>query len=257
MKIATWNVNSIRAREERLLTWLVKQQPDIVCLQELKVTEETFPFEALRQAGYYAAVHGQKTYNGVAILARTEPTEVERGLGDDVEDPQARLIAATVDGICILSVYVPNGGEVGTEKYAYKLEWLCRLRNYLVNRDLLTRPLLLCGDFNIAPEERDVAHPPAWQGTVLFNPEMCNQFREILDLKLVDIFRLHRAETGYYSWWDYRQLGFPRNDGLRIDHILATRSLTDRCTAALIDREERKGAKPSDHAPVIAIFDWP
>lgn len=255
MKIATWNVNSIRARQERLLRWLAKQQLDVVCLQELKVTEEAFPFEALRQVGYYAAVYGQKTYNGVAILARTEPTEVERGFGDGVEDPQARLIAATVEGVRIVSAYVPNGGEIGTDKYAYKLQWLRRLKAYLKARDRLSGPLALCGDFNIAPEECDVAYPDMWEGTVLFNPEMRDQFREILNLELVDTFRLHHAEAGLYSWWDYRQLGFPRNDGLRIDHILATRSLAERCTAALIDREERKGAKPSDHAPVIAVFD--
>jgi exodeoxyribonuclease-3 len=255
MKIATWNVNSIRAREERLLNWLAKQQPDVVCLQELKVTDDAFPFEALRQAGYYAAVCGQKTYNGVAILARTEPTEVERGFGDGVEDPQARFIAATVAGVRIASVYVPNGGEVGTDKYAYKLDWLRRFKAYLKARHRLSGPLVLCGDFNIALEERDVANPDLWEGTVLFNPEMRDQFREFLELGLVDTFRLHHTEAGLYSWWDYRQLGFPRNDGLRIDHILATRSLADRCTTALIDREERKGAKPSDHAPVIAVFD--
>jgi len=256
MKIATWNVNSIRAREERLLKWLATQQPDVVCLQELKVVEEAFPFEALRKAGYHAAVYGQKTYNGVAILARTEPTDVERGFGNGVDDPQARLIAATVNGVRIVSAYVPNGAEVGSDKYAYKLEWLQRLKTHLKDRDRLSVPLALCGDFNIAPEPRDVADPELWEGTVLFNPEMREQFRGLLELGLVDTFRRHHAEGGFYSWWDYRQLGFQRNDGLRIDHILAARSLADRCTEALIDREERKGAKPSDHAPVVAVFNW-
>lgn len=257
MKIATWNVNSIRAREERLLKWLAKQQPDVLCLQELKVVEEVFPFKTLRQAGYTAAVYGQKTYNGVAILARAEPTDVERGFGDGVDDPQARFMAATVAGVRIISAYVPNGGEVGSEKYAYKLEWLRRLKTYLKDRGRLSGPLALCGDFNIAPEERDVATPDLWEGSVLFNPEMRDQFRELLELGLVDTFRLHHVEAGLYSWWDYQRLAFPRNDGLRIDHILATHSLTDRCTEALIDREERKGQKPSDHAPVIAVFNWP
>lgn len=254
MKVATWNVNSIRARQERLLKWLAKQQPDVVCLQELKVVQEAFPFEALRQAGYHAAVYGQKTYNGVAILSRIEPVNVERGLGDGVDDPQARFIAATVAGIRIISAYVPNGGEVGTDKYAYKLQWLRRLRTYLQDRCRLSDPVALCGDFNIAPEERDVANPELWEGSVLFNPEMRHQFRELLSLGFVDVLRLHHAEAGLYSWWDYQQLAFPRNDGLRIDHILVTPALADCCTEAWIDREERKGPKPSDHAPVIAVF---
>jgi exodeoxyribonuclease-3 len=257
MKIATWNVNSIRAREERLLKWLARQQPDVVCLQELKVTDEAFPFEAVRQAGYHAAVYGQKTYNGVAILARAELSDVERGFNDGVDDPQARFIAATMNGIRIISAYIPNGAEVGSDKYAYKLEWLRRLKNYLNARGVLSMPLALCGDFNIAPEDRDVASPDNWEGSVLFNPEMRHQFSEILKLGLTDVFRLHHAETGLYSWWDYRQLGFPRNDGLRIDHILGTQPLIDHCTGAMIDRDERKGEKPSDHAPVMAVFNQP
>lgn len=257
MLIATWNVNSIRAREERLLKWLNRRQPDVVCVQEVKVIEKAFPFDALHQAGYYAAVYGQKAYNGVAILTRTEPTDVERGFGDGVEYAQARFIAATVEGIRILSAYVPNGSEVGSDKYDYKLKWLRRLNAYLKDCDLLSDSLVLCGDINIAPEERDVANPEAWEGTVLFNPEMRTHFRELLDLGLVDTFRLHQSKGGHYSWWDYRRLAFPRNDGLRIDHILATRSLANRCTEALIDREMRKGTKPSDHAPVLAVFNCP
>lgn len=255
MLIATWNVNSIRAREERLLQWLESRQADVICIQELKAIDEAFPFDVVRQAGYYAAVYGQKTYNGVAILARTEPTDVERGFGDSVDDPQARFIAATVEGIRVLSAYVPNGAEVRSDKYAYKLAWLRRLNAYLKDHDLLLGSVVLCGDINIAPEAHDVANPEAWEGSVLFNPEMRARFRELLDLGLVDTFRLHRSEGGYYSWWDYRNLAFPRNDGLRIDHIFATRPLTDRCTEALIDREERKGKKPSDHVPVLAVFD--
>jgi exodeoxyribonuclease-3 len=256
MKIATWNVNSIRARQERLLNWLIQHQPDVLCLQELKVTEDDFPVEALHNLGYYAAVYGQKTYNGVAILARMEPAHLERGFGDGAEDPQARFIAATVNGIRIVSLYVPNGAEVGSEKYAYKLEWLRRLRTYLQDGDRPARPLVLCGDFNIAPESRDVANPEAWEGSVLFNPEMRDQFRQLLDSGFADIFRSRQLDSGYYSWWDYRQLGFPRNDGLRLDHILATTSLAGGCIDAFIDREERKGPKPSDHAPVVAVFDW-
>lgn len=254
MKIATWNVNSIRARQPRLLNWLAKHQPDVVCLQELKVTDEAFPFDAVHQAGYEAAVCGQKTYNGVAILARAALSDVVRGFNDGVDDPQARLIAATVKGIRIISAYIPNGAEVGSDKYAYKQQWLERLQAYLSAGDL-TKPLALCGDFNIAPELRDVAFPERWEGSVLFNPQMRDQFQRILQLGLTDTVRLHHAEAGLYSWWDYRQLSFPRNDGLRLDHILVTRPLAERCIGAMIDRDERKGDKASDHAPVIAIFD--
>lgn len=255
MLIATWNVNSVRAREERLLRWLEGKQPDVLCLQELKTLEEGFPFEAVADAGYQAAAYGQKTYNGVAILARTAPADVIRGFGGGDDDPQARLIAATVEGVRIISAYVPNGSTVGSEKYEYKLAWLERLGAYLERLDLADDPVVLCGDINIAPEERDVNRPEEWQGTVLFNDEMRAQFQGLLDLGLVDTFRLHRPEEGLYSWWDYRQLGFPRNNGLRIDHILASRATAERCFDAAIDRDERKGQKPSDHAPVLAWFE--
>lgn len=255
MIIATWNVNSIRARRQRVLAWLQSERPDVLCLQELKVTDDEFPRESFQNVGYRAAVFGQKTYNGVAILSRSEPQDIERGFNDDVEDSQARFIAATVDGVRILSAYAPNGEEMGSEKYAYKLNWFYRLRTYLKDRKLLKGPMALCGDLNIAPEERDVADPDKWDWSVLYNADMRTEFRDLLSSGLVDVFRLHHRESGCYSWWDYRDQGFPRNDGLRIDHILVSEALRRRCTNARIDREARKGEKPSDHAPVLAVFD--
>ncbi len=251
MKLATWNVNSIRARLTRLLRWLTTHQPDVLCLQELKVTEDQFPFEALESAGYQAAVFGQKTYNGVAILSRTPLQEIERGFGGGDDDPAARLISARVAGVRVISAYVPNGQLLGSEKWAYKLEWLRKLRAYL---DRTARPqdkLILCGDLNIAPEARDVAQPAAWEGSVLYCPEARAALGEVRAFGLVDAFRLHHSESGLYSWWDYRMLAFPKNDGLRIDHVWVTEPLAPLCTASFIDRNERKGQQPSDHAPVV------
>ncbi len=255
MKIATWNVNSVRARLERLLPWLESARPDILCLQETKVVDEHFPAAELEAIGYQCAVHGQRTYNGVAILARSEIADVSRGFDDGVDDAQARLIAATVAGVRVISAYVPNGSEVGSEKYAFKLEWLDRLERYLEQHVRTDESVALCGDYNIARDERDVKEADTWRGSVLFNEEMSARLTRLLDWGLVDTVRQHHPEGGVYSWWDYRRLGFPRNDGLRIDHILATRTLSDRCTDAYVDRDERKGKKPSDHAPVVAEFD--
>ena len=254
MKIATWNVNSIRARQERLLRWLEKHEPDALCLQELKVEDADFPFEALREAGWQAAAHGQRTYNGVAILAREEPQDVRRGLDDEVDDLQARLISARVGGLRVLSAYVPNGGEVGSDKWDYKLAWLKRLRRHLEKSFDPGEPLALCGDFNVAPEARDVCDPAAWEPTVLYHPQARAALAEVASWGLQDAFRLHHQEGGLYSWWDYRRLAFPKNRGLRIDHILVSRALASRCRACTIDRGERKGEKPSDHVPVVATL---
>ena len=251
MKVVTWNVNSVRSRLERLLAFLERFEPDVLCLQELKAQEEAFPFAAIRAAGYHAAVHGQKTYNGVAVLTRQEPAEVERGFGDGAPDEQARMIAVRLEGLEVLSLYVPNGSEVGSEKYAYKLAWLGRLRAYLERTRSPDEPLLLCGDFNVAPTDRDVARPEEWKESVLCHPDVRAAFSSLLDWGLVDTFGQQHPEGGAYTWWDYRQLGFPRGDGLRIDHILATRPLAERCRSVLIDRDERKGKKPSDHAPFL------
>jgi exodeoxyribonuclease-3 len=249
MKVATWNVNSVRTRLERVLRFLEREEPDVLCLQELKAQEEAFPFEALLQAGYRAAVHGQKTYNGVAILTRLKLGQIERGFGDHVEDSQARVIASFVNDVRVLSVYVPNGSQVGSEKYNYKLDWMRRLRAYLDRSCDPSEPLLLCGDFNVAPEDRDAANPEDWKDSVLCREDVRAALDEIMDWGLVDTFRKHHPEGGHYTWWDYRRLAFPRNDGLRIDHILASQGL-----AATIDRDERKGKQPSDHAPLSIVL---
>ncbi len=255
MKIATWNVNSIRARLDRLLPWLREVQPDVVCLQEIKVTDEAFPCEPLREVGYRAAVYGQKTYNGVAILSRTDPADVRRSMDDGVDDPQARLISAQFEGIRVLSAYVPNGQSVGSEKYAYKLHWMRRLREHLRRQFDPSGALVLCGDLNVAPDDCDVAHPAQWAGTVLCHADARDALEEILRWGLTDVVRRHHPQGGIYSWWDYRLRAFARNDGLRIDHVFATRPMADRCTAAEIDRQQRSAERPSDHAPVIAVFD--
>ena len=255
MKIATWNVNSVRARLERLVAWLSRQRPDVVCLQELKCTDDAFPLEAVRDAGYHATVHGQKTYNGVAILSRSEPAEVDAGLSDEADDPQARLISAVVEGVRVLSAYVPNGSVVGSEKYAYKLEWLGRLRGHLDRRFDPAEPVVLCGDFNVARFDDEVGFPEQWGGSVLCHQAARDALEGVRQWGFVDVFRQHHPDGGLYSWWDYRAGAFHRNDGLRLDHLFATEALAARCTAAEVDRDERKGAKPSDHAPVVAAFD--
>jgi len=253
MLLATWNVNSVRAREERLLAWLELRQPDVVCLQELKCVDEQFPHEAVEAAGYHAAVHGQKTYNGVAILSKTPIEDVTTGFGDGGDDEQARVISGTVDGARIISVYVVNGKSIDSDKYEFKLQWLDRLERFVAGHDL-TGPLAISGDYNIVPDERDVAKKEAWAGGVLFNEDLSARFEQLLGLGLVDTFRRHHEEGGVYSWWDYRMLGFPKNNGLRIDHILATPALAETSTDAYVDRDERKGNKPSDHAPVLTAF---
>ncbi len=256
LTIATWNVNSIRARLERLLAWLDRARPDIVCLQELKVTDKDFPREAIAAAGYIAAVHGQRTYNGVAILSREPLEDTTPGLADGVPDPEARFLCARVRGIRVASVYVPNGQAVGSEKWAHKLAWLDRLAAWLA-RVPADEPLLLAGDLNIAPEDRDVAFVEQWRDTVLTHEDVRARFRALAERGLVDVLRRRHPEgPGPFTWWDYRMLGFAKGNGLRIDHILATGVLAERCREAVVAREERKGKQPSDHAPVVATFDW-
>ena len=252
MKIATWNVNSIRARKERALDWLRDREPDVVCLQETKVPDDTFPIEACGELGYRAAFHGQAGYNGVAILSRWPLADEQAGLGDGEDDAQARVVAATVRGVRVISVYVPNGQAVGTDKYAYKLAWLERLRRYLERCCDPAEPVVLAGDFNVAPDDRDVHDPLAWKGRILCSDAERRALAGVRDWGLQDSFRLHEEGGGYYSWWDYRMLGFPKNRGLRIDHIYVTAPLAAACTRAYIDREARKGKGASDHAPVFA-----
>lgn len=255
MKIATWNVNSVRARLDRLLAWLEKTQPDIVCLQELKAREDAFPYDAIRKAGYHPAVYGQRTFNGVGILSRVEPVSVIRGMEDGVDDPQARFLAAQVGGVHVISAYVPNGQVVGSVQYAYKLEWLRRLRAFLETRFAPDMPLIVCGDFNVARDNKDVASPAAWKDSVLCDTTCREALDELLSWGLVDVLREQHPEGGLYSWWDYRMLAFPKNDGLRLDYVLATTPLACRCVGAEVDRQQRKGEKPSDHAPVVAVFE--
>jgi exodeoxyribonuclease-3 len=251
MKLATWNVNSVRAREERLVRWLGKHRPDVVCLQELKVTEDAFPLLPVRSLGYHAAVHGQKTYNGVAVLSRAEPAEVERGFGDGGDDTQSRLVTARVGRVHVVSAYVPNGSEVGSDKWAYKMDWLKRLRAWLDRRFAKSDLVALCGDFNVAPEARDVYDPAEWEPSVLFHPEARAALENVRAWGLVDAFRQHHGGPGFYTWWDYRMLAFPKGRGLRIDHVFLSEPLAATCVSASIDRDERKGKQPSDHAPVV------
>ncbi len=257
MRLATYNLNSIRARLPSLLAWLGRVEPDVVCLQETKVVDEAFPFTELEAAGYRAAATGQKTYNGVAILARTEIADVLRGMDDGVDDPEARLIAGTVHGVRVISAYVPNGSEPSSDKYAYKRRWLRRLWRHLVERYDPAQPLVLAGDFNIAPGPGDVASPNKWQGTVLFNEEMTARLEELLDWGLEDLLAKVHPGGGIYSWWDFRTRGFEKDDGLRIDHVLATSPVGAGCKDAWVDREERAREKPSDHAPVLVEVELP
>jgi exodeoxyribonuclease-3 len=255
MKVASYNVNSIRARIDRVIAWMDAARPDVLCLQELKCEEKALPRDRFEAIGYRIEAVCQKTYNGVAIATQVPVSDVKVGLDDGEDDAQARLIAATVEGVRVLSAYVPNGQTVGSDKYAYKLAWMERLVRYLDRHHKPTEPLVLCGDFNVAPDERDVHDPVAWSTETLFHIDARNALEKIRTWGLVDTFRLHHADAGAYSWWDYRQLAFPYNKGLRIDHVFATEPMARRCTAAWIDREARKGKQPSDHAPVFATFD--
>jgi exodeoxyribonuclease-3 len=257
MKVASWNVNSIKARRERLFRWLKNHAPDILCLQELKTELDGFPEAELKELGYHTVAVGQRSYNGVAILSKHAFEDVRVGLDDGEDDAEARLISARTDGLRVLSCYVPNGQTLDSPKYAYKLRWLDRLQAYLARHHRPDEHLVLCGDFNIAPEERDANDPQTWADSVLFQPEVRAKFQDLLGFGLVDTFRLHVQDAGKFSWWDYRMLSFPKGVGLRIDHVLATPPLAERCSSAGIDRNERKGKLPSDHAPVFAEFRWP
>lgn len=256
MRLVTWNVNSIRARLPRVLAFLERAEPDVLCVQETKVEDGAFPHAEFEAKGYFPTIHGQRTYNGVAFLARTPPTDVRRGFpGDDAATAQARLIAGTFGGVRVVNVYVPNGEAVDSPKFPFKLDWMGKLRAYLDAHEDPKRPLVLCGDFNVAPEERDVYDPAALDGQVLFHPEERKALRHIAAFGLSDALRLKTEESGLYTWWDYRGGAFHRKMGLRIDHVLVTEPLVRACRAVTIDRDERKGPQPSDHAPVIADFD--
>lgn len=253
MKLTAWNVNSLKVRLPQLLDFLASRQPDVVCLQETKLEDVNFPKVEIETAGYQAAFSGQKTYNGVAILSKTPMIDVQAGI-PGFEDDQKRVLAATVAGIRIVCVYIPNGQSVDSDKYQYKLKWLAALTDWL-KAELTRYPeLALLGDYNIAPEDRDVHDPVAWKDQVLCSEPEREAFRRLLALGLKDSFRLFEQPEKSFSWWDYRMMGFRRNHGLRIDHILLSEPLTARCTQSMIDRDMRKLERPSDHAPVIATL---
>jgi exodeoxyribonuclease-3 len=254
MKLATWNVNSVTARLPLVTKWLAEAQPDVLCLQELKCTAEKFPAAAFAELGYSSAAFGQRTYNGVAILARAGLTDVQRGFPNDEEGAQARLLAATVEGVRVVNVYIPNGAFVGSDKYRFKLEWMRRLRTFFDEHCEREAQVLVCGDFNVAPEERDVHDPEQWEGRILFSKRERAALNEIKDWGFVDTFRLHTDEGGHFSWWDYRQGSFRRNAGLRIDHIWTSETLAARCRKSWIDKEPRGWERPSDHTPVVSEF---
>jgi exodeoxyribonuclease-3 len=253
MKIATWNVNSLKVRLPHVLDWLAATQADVLCLQETKMEDKAFPYAELEAAGYRAAHNGQKTYNGVAILARGTLEEVRFDI-PDFADEQKRVLAATIDGVRVVCAYMPNGQEVGSDKYEYKLRWLAALKDHL--REELQRfpQLALLGDYNIAPEDRDVHDPAAWKDQILCSEPERAAFRQFVELGLVDAFRLFEQPPKLYSWWDYRQMGFRLNRGLRIDHILLSPPLAAACGACSIDKAPRKLERPSDHAPVLATL---
>lgn len=249
MKVATWNVNSLKVRLPHLLDWLAERQPDVVCLQETKQQDADFPRDALQAAGYHSVCSGQKTYNGVAILSRDAISDAQFGI-PDFEDEQKRVIAATINGVRIVCVYVPNGQETGSDKYAYKLDWLAALTAWLQTELAKYPRLALLGDYNIAPDDRDVYDPVAWKEKVLCSTAEREAFKGLLALGLRDAFRLHESGEKFYSWWDYRMMAFRRNLGLRIDHILISAAL--QCGSCMIDKAPRKLERPSDHTPVVA-----
>ncbi len=252
-KIATWNINSLRLRLDQVVDWLNTQQPDILALQETKTPDSDFPQQALLASGYYTLFTGQKAYNGVALLSRTPASETIMDL-PDVSDPQRRIIAATIAGIRCVNVYVPNGQALDSDKYLYKLEWLSKLADYLQQQLTIYPHLVLMGDFNIAPEDRDVYDPALWAGKLHCSEPERAALKKIFALELQDAFRLFAQPEQSFSWWDYRAGGFQRNRGLRIDLILINTKLATYCTACWIDKKMRELAKPSDHAPVIAEF---
>ena len=254
MRIATWNVNSIRSRLDQLTAWLARAAPDVLCMQETKVEDHLFPHDALAEVGYRAVASGQKTYNGVAIAARIGLAieDVKRDLDGVGPDAHKRMIAATIEGIRVVDVYVPNGQAVGAPAFAYKLEWLGRLRNELATHHEPDQEIFVCGDFNVAPHPIDVHDPKQWEGSVLCTPEERAALQNVMSWGLTDVYRdLHKDEAGLYSWWDYRMGAFKRNRGLRIDLALVTPALAARCKSAVIDKRPRELERPSDHAPVV------
>ncbi len=250
MKLVTWNVNSLNVRLPHVLDWLRDNQPDVLCLQETKQEDIKFPYADLKAAGYNAIHLGQKTYNGVAIISPHEITDVEHDIAG-YDDEQKRVISATVNGIRVVCVYIPNGQAVNSEKYEYKLRWLQALTAWLESELKRYPKLVLLGDYNIAPDDRDCHDPAAWIGQILVSEPERTAFQKLTQLGLHDSFRLFEADTGHFSWWDYRMMGFRRGFGMRIDHILVSDLLKSACKSCVIDKGPRKLERPSDHTPVI------
>lgn len=253
MKLATWNVNSLKVRLPQVRDWLAAHQPDALCLQETKLEDPNFPQAEIEATGYRALFSGQKTYNGVAILSRKPAADALAAI-PGLDDPQRRVLAATLCGVRVICLYVPNGEAVGSDKFQYKLRWLAACAQWLKEELGRHERLAVLGDFNIAPEERDVHDPRLWEGQVLFSPPERQVFQDLLGLGLKDSFRLFDQPEKSFTWWDYRMNAFRRNLGLRIDHILASPALASHCTRCEIDKEPRKAERPSDHAPVFAEF---
>jgi len=253
MKIATWNVNSLNVRLPHVLEWLASASPDVLVLQEIKQITEKFATEAFAELGYNAVASGQKTYNGVAVISRGEAADQVTDF-PDFEDPQRRILAATIDGVRVVNLYIPNGQSVGSEKYEYKLNWLAALERFLAAELRTHDKLVVLGDFNIAPEDRDVYDAEKWGEDILCSPPERAALASLMKLGLADVFRQFDQPEKTFSWWDYRAAGFRRNAGLRIDLILATAALATACEASYVDREPRTWERPSDHTPVIAEF---
>lgn len=259
MRIATWNVNSMNVRHGHVVEWLQSHEPDVLVLQEIKQLTEKFPSDALRAIGYHSMASGQKTYNGVAVISKGRPTDPVTDL-PDLEDPQRRILASTIAGasghVRVVNLYVPNGSEVGSEKYEYKLGWLASLRRFLEAEMRRHENMVVLGDFNIAPADEDVYDPEKWGDAILCSPLERQALRALLDLGLTDVFRKFDQPEKSFSWWDYRAAGFRRNAGLRIDLILTSATMTERCMKSYVDKEPRTWERPSDHTPVVAEFDF-
>lgn len=253
MKVATWNVNSLKVRLPHVLDWLAASEADVLCLQETKTTDENFPVDEITAAGYHVAYSGQKTYNGVAILSKLPATDIITDIAG-LDDPQRRILGATIDGVRVLDLYVVNGQEVGSEKFEHKLFWLDKVTDHIRVQLQEHEQFVVVGDFNIAPDDRDVYDPEAWHERILCSTPERNALQKIIDLGLTDTFRLFEQAENSYSWWDYRAAAFRRNRGLRIDLVLASQSLVKNCVSCEIDKEPRSLERPSDHTPVIAEF---
>lgn len=255
MKIATWNVNSIRLRLDQVLEWLNVTGTDVLCVQETKVDDENFPVQPIVDAGFHVAFFGQKSYNGVAIISRYEIADVQRGFPEDDDESPKRLIAATINGVRIVNTYIPNGTELWTDKFTFKLDWLQRLRRMFDEECDLNSNVLLCGDFNVAPEELDVWSVPQWTGKLHFSKPERAAIDHVKKWGFVDVFRKLNGDLQEFSWWNYREGAWQRNQGLRIDHIWVSPPLAEKCTGCWIDKSPRGQEKPSDHTPVVADFD--